>query len=77
MEIAAAILAFIKAVPAFEKIYSQTIDLYFKQQEAADINRLDKKKSERDALIAGMIRQGVTDEELKDLRRALYNLNAR
>jgi hypothetical protein len=77
VEFAAVILAFIKAIPALEKIYSQTIDLYFKQQESADINRFDKKKHERDALIAAMMRPGVLDDELKDLRRALYDLNRR
>jgi hypothetical protein len=77
MEFAAAILAFIKAIPALEKIYSQTIDLYFKQQEAADINRADRKKTARDALIAAMMRTGVSTDELKDLRRALYDLNTR
>ena len=76
MELAAVILTVIKAIPAIEKLYSQTVDLYFKQQEAADINRMDKKKTQRDAFIAAMLRPGVTDNELKDLRRALYNLNA-
>jgi hypothetical protein len=76
MEIAAAILAFIKAVPAFEKIYSQTIALYFQQQEAADVNRVDKYKHARDALLAAYKTPGKTDEELKDIRRALYDLRA-
>ena len=77
MELAAVILSVIKAIPALEKIYSQTVDLYFKQQEAADINRTDKKKAQRDAFIAAMLRPGVTDAELKDLRFALYSLNSR
>lgn len=74
---AATLLAIVKAIPALEKIYSQSIDLYLSQQSAADNNQYDKKKAERDALIAAMLRQGVTDEELRDLRRALYNLNHR
>lgn len=74
---AATFLAIVKAIPALEKIYSQSIDLYLSQQSAADNNAYDKKKAERDALIAAMLRQGVTDEELRDLRRALYNLNHR
>ena len=74
---AALLLSIFKAIPALEKIYLESISLYFKQQEAADINRSDKKKTERDALIAAMMRPGVLDNELKDLRLALYNLNRR
>lgn len=69
---AAAILAIIKAIPAVFKMYEQTVDLYFKSQEAADINQMAKNKAVRDALIAGMLRPGVTDNELKDIRRHLY-----
>lgn len=74
---AATFLAIVKAIPALEKIYSQSIDLYLKQQSAADNNAYDKKKAERDALVAAMMKPGVTDNELRDLRHALYNLNAR
>lgn len=77
MNIAAFLLAFMKALPAAEKIFFEVQELYWKQQEAADNNRADRKKAERDALIAGMLRPGVTDDELKDLRRALYDLNRR
>lgn len=72
---AAAILAIIKAIPAVLKMYEQTVDLYFKSQEAADINQMAKNKAVRDALIAGMLRPGVTDNELKDIRRHLYAIS--
>ena len=72
---AATFLAVIKAIPALEKIYTQSIDLYFKQQSAADNDHYDKKKIARDAIVTKMMTAGVTDNELKDLRRALYDLN--
>lgn len=71
---AAMLLAIFKAIPALEKIYLESVDLYFKQREAADINRVNKNKAVRDALIAGMLRPGVTDAELKEIRHALYDL---
>lgn len=73
--IAAFIIALIKALPAAEKIFQRSVDLYFAQQEAAEHERYQKKKATRDAIIAAMTRQGVTDEELKELRRSLYDLN--
>lgn len=72
---AAMILAVLKAIPALQKIFESVIDLYFKQQEAADQNHYDKKKAARDAIIAAMMKTGVTDVELRDLRRSLYDLN--
>lgn len=73
----ATLLAIFKAIPALERIYLESIDLYFMQQGAADQNRYNEKKAERDALIAAMMKPGVTDNELRDLRRALYSLNRR
>lgn len=72
---AATFLAIVKAIPALEKIYTQSIDLYLKQQSAADNDHYDKKKIARDAIIAKMMSPGVSDAELKNLRRALYDLN--
>lgn len=60
-----------------EKIYIMTIDLYFKQQEANDQSHYDERKIHRDALIAAMSKNGVTEDELKSIRRALYDLNRR
>ena len=77
MPVAAALLAFIKAIPSLEKIYLMTVELYFKQQEAADQSRYDEKKTHRDALILAMGKDGVTEDELKNIRRALYDLNRR
>lgn len=75
MGTAAAILAILKAIPALEAIYLQTVDLYFKAQEAADLNHMAKNKAVRDALIAAMLRHGVTDNELKEIRRHLYAIS--
>lgn len=72
---AALLLAIFKAIPSLEKIYLESIGLYFKQQAASDQDRYSKKKAHRDALIFAMTQTGKTDEELKDLRRALYDLN--
>lgn len=72
---AALLLAIFKAIPALEKIYLESIGLYFKQQAANDQDRYSKKKAQRDAFLFAMTQPGKTDEELKDLRRALYDLN--
>ena len=77
MEIAAVILSLVKALPAIEKMYLMTVELYFKQQEAADQDYYDEKKVHRDALISAMLRPGVKEDELKNIRRALYDLNRR
>lgn len=75
MSAAALILAVLKSIPALEAIYVSTIDLYFKQQSATDNDNYDKKKAARDAIITAMMRPEVTNEELRDLRRSLYDLN--
>jgi hypothetical protein len=71
----ATLLAIFKAFPAAWKIYEQSIDLYFAQQSASDNNSYDRKKSARDLIIREMMKKGVTDEELKNLRHSLYFLN--
>lgn len=71
---AALLLAIFKAIPSLEKIYLQSIDLYFKQQEAADNNRTTAIEKKRTDLLNQMKQPGVTDEELKAIRRALYDL---
>lgn len=73
----AILLAVFKAIPALYKLYKESVDLFIQQQEISDRQGYDKKKAERDALITAMMKTGVTDEELRDLRRALYNLNHR
>lgn len=76
MTIPAAILALIKAFPLALKVFSQVIDLYFGQQEAADSSHYSKKKIKRDALLFAMTKPGITDEEIKNIRRALYDLGS-
>ena len=72
---AALLLAIFKSIPALQKIYEESIGLYFKQQAANDQDRYSKKKAQRDAFLFAMVQPGKTDDELKDLRRALYDLN--
>lgn len=72
---AALLLAIFKSIPSLEKMYLESIGLYFKQQAASDQDRYSKKKAHRDALIFAMNQTGKTDDELKDLRRSLYELN--
>lgn len=69
------LLAIFKSIPALLKIYEESIGLYYKQQAAADQNRYSKKKATRDAIILAMEIPGKTYEELKELRRSLYDLN--
>ena len=73
---ASLLLAIFKSIPALLKIYEESIGLYYKQQAASDQDRYSKKKAQRDALLFAMTQPGKSDEDLKDLRRALYDLNA-
>lgn len=70
-------LSFFKAIPILWKIYQESVDLYVRQQEIADKDKFEKKRYERNAIIAAMMKPGVTDEELRSLRIALYNINYR
>jgi hypothetical protein len=69
------LLAIFKSIPALYKMYEASIGLYYKQQSASDEERYSKKKATRDALISAMETPGKTYEELKELRRSLYDLN--
>ena len=72
---AATLLAIFKAIPALQRLFEEAVDLYFMQQAASDQNRYSKKKATRDAIIKAMQKPGIKDEEIKELRISLYNLN--
>lgn len=73
---AAMLLAIFKAIPTLYKLYEDSVDLYFKQQAASDQNRYAKKKATRDALITALVKPGATADEIKEIRRSLYDLNS-
>lgn len=74
---ASAIFALIKAIPTLLNIFEQCIDLYYQSIKVADESRTAEVAKERDKLLAELKREGVTDDERKVIRRALYNLQSR
>lgn len=74
MELAAIILAFIKAIPALQTIFVAAIDLYHEQQDIAADSQAAKVMKEREATIAAMKQVGLSDENRAVLRRRLWEL---
>lgn len=74
MELAAIILAVVKAIPALQKIFEAAIDLYHQQQDIAAENQAIKVQREREATVAAMKAPGLTDEQRATLRRRLWEL---
>jgi hypothetical protein len=75
MEIAAAILVVLKAVPAARDIFLKIVDLYHAEQDAASESQSIKVLREREATVAAMKQPGLSDENRAALRRRLWELN--
>lgn len=75
MEWASLILGIVKAIPAVEKIYKRSIDLYYAELNARDINNVNKVREQREALLASLKAPGLTDENRANIRRILYTLS--
>jgi hypothetical protein len=75
MGAAAAILAVIKAVPAFRDIFIQVVDLYNAAMDAAAEAQSIKVQREREATVAAMKQPGLSDEHRGVLRRRLWELH--
>jgi predicted DNA binding protein len=74
MELAAVVLAVVKAIPALQKIFEAAIDLYNQQQDIAAENQSIKVQREREATVAAMKQPGLTDQQRATLRRRLWEL---
>jgi hypothetical protein len=75
MQLAAIILTIVKAVPAFEKIFSQCIQLYYSSVNAADQSRVLALEKKREAIVLSLKNEALTDENRNSLRRILYDLS--
>lgn len=74
MELAAIVLAVVKAIPALQKIFEAAIDLYHQQQDIAAENQSVRVLREREATVAAMKQPGLSDENRAVLRRRLWEL---
>lgn len=77
IEFATLILAFLKAIPSIERLYVKTIELYFAQIDVADQNSVNKNSKKRDALLASLKIQGLSDDQKNEIRRMLYDISRR
>jgi hypothetical protein len=75
IELATLVLAVLKAVPSIEKIFVKTIELYYAQIEVADQNSVNKNAKKRDALLASLHLQGLSDDQKNQIRRMLYDIS--
>lgn len=75
IEIATLVLAILKAIPSIERLYLKTIELYFSQLDVADQNSVNKNAKKRDALLASLQLQGLSDDQKSQIRRMLYDIS--
>jgi hypothetical protein len=74
---AAALLAFAKAIPALWNIYQLSVELYIKEQNAADERNVNRTKEQRNSLLKALGQPGLSDEDRNNLRRLLHSLHGR
>jgi hypothetical protein len=75
MPTVAFILSIIKAIPALEAIFKQVIDLYYQQVDAAYNEHVSINQKKREAIIAALQKEGLSDENRDNLRHMLYDLS--
>jgi hypothetical protein len=75
MPTAAFILSIIKAIPAIESIFKSLITLYYQQIDAAYDAHVSANQKKREAIIAALQKEGLTDENRDSLRRLLYDIS--
>lgn len=69
------ILGIIKAIPVIESIFKQVIDLYYSQLDASYDAHVSANQKKREAIVAALQKDGLTDENRDTLRRLLYDLS--
>ena len=72
--IAAFIVAVAKAIPAAQKIYEQSVALYYANEEGRDQDNMTEIDRERDMLVATMKQPGITDAQKRTARKRLIAL---
>jgi hypothetical protein len=75
MSTVAFILSIIKAIPAIESIFKSLVALYYEQVDAAYDSHVSANQKKREAIIAALQKEGLTDENRDNLRRMLYDLS--
>ena len=76
MEAAAVfIITVAKAIPAFDKIYQRSVDLYFSEMNRRDENESNETEQEMEAIAASLKQPGMTDENRRILRKRLIALS--
>ena len=75
MQAVALILSIIKAIPALEAIFKQAIVLYYQQIDATYNEHVSFNQKKREAIIAALQKEGLTDENRDSLRHMLYDLS--
>ena len=75
MQTVALILSIIKAIPTLEAIFKQVINLYYQQIDATYNEHVSANQKKREAIIAALQKEGLTDENRDNLRRMLYDLS--
>lgn len=75
IELATLIVSIIKMIPLIEKIFSKTVEIYYYQLDLADQNKTQRISKKRDALLASLKLQGLSDEQKNNIRRLLYDLS--
>jgi hypothetical protein len=74
--VAAAIVAFVKAIPAIDRIYQRSVALYYAAEEARDHDHMSEIEQERDMLLATIQQPGITDAQKRVARKRLIALSA-
>lgn len=69
------IVALAKAIPAAQKIFEQSVDLYYSQQEGQDQDQVNAVQQEREGITAALTQPGMTDENRRALRKRLIALS--
>ena len=75
MPTVAFILSIIKAIPAIESIFKSLVSLYYEQIDAAYDSRVSANQKKREAIVAALQKEGLTDENRDNLRRLLYDIS--
>jgi hypothetical protein len=75
LQAAALVLSIIKAVPYFEKMFSQCIQLYYASVNAADESRVLALEKKREVILKSLKYEALTDENRNSLRRILYDIS--
>jgi hypothetical protein len=75
MEWATLIVSLAKAIPAIQKIFESSVELYYAEENREDENHTAEINQEREAIAASLKQPGLTDENRRALRKRLIALS--